>query len=101
MSSQATSVFREAIDTVQQETDGLTTLATGQPLQPDGLPYPMDNTGIHPMFRQKPPPGVTPLVLAPPPLPTAEGAPGYTPPDEADALQAPLWHPAPPGMDIT
>src|SRR5688500_14233640 len=53
VSSEATSVFREVIDTTQYDVHGQRySPGTGEPVQPDGLPYPMDSTGVHPMFRR-------------------------------------------------
>jgi Tat protein translocase TatB subunit len=92
---EATAVFREVVETAQQETitpfrDAVN--AAGEPVQPNGLPYPVDTTGIHPMFRRDSTARI-PAELLPVAAATPE-PPGYTPP-AATAPPATLWYPAP------
>jgi len=95
MSNEATSVFREVIDTAQLETGPLLgnhVNEAGEPVQPNGLPYPVDNTGIHPIYRRDSTARI-PVELMPTPL--SNGAePGYTPPGESGP-PATLWYPEP------
>jgi hypothetical protein len=91
---EATSVFQEVIDTAQYETTLSPTGTPPEPRQPNGLPYPMDNTGVHPMFRRDST-GKLPseLVLPPPPTPeTPDAAPAAGTMPSADAA---LWYPEP------
>ncbi len=88
---EATSVFQEVIDTAQYETKAVPSGSPPEPRQPNGLPYPMDNTGVHPMFRRDPTGKLPPELLpTPPPPETPDAAP-------ADAAPAPaaLWYPEP------
>ena len=64
----------------------------GEPVQPDGLPYPVDTTGIHPMFRRDSSARLPEELL--PPAPAAPETPGYTPP-AAGTPPAALWYPEP------
>jgi Tat protein translocase TatB subunit len=92
VTNEATSVFREVIDTAQLETrPGTPAGPPPEPRQPNGLPYPMDNTGIHPMFRRDGT-GKLPPDLLPPPAPPAAGS-DLTPAEAAPP--APLWYPEP------
>src|SRR6478672_3084450 len=59
----------------------------GEPVGPDGKPYPVDNTGIHPMFRRDATAIIPPELLPEPATPSANGADPATP--------ASLWYPAP------
>ena len=91
VTGEATSVFREVIDTAQLETrPGTPAGPPPEPRQPNGLPYPMDNTGIHPMFRRDST-GKLPPELLPPP--TSAGEPSPSAPDAAPATA--LWYPEP------
>ena len=92
ITGEATAVFREVVDTAQFETKPGTAVSPPEPRQPNGLPYPMDNTGIHPMFRRDST-GKLPADLLPPPLPAAE-TPDYTSSEAAPAPAA-LWYPEP------
>ena len=95
MRDEATSVFREVIDTAQEGTitpfrDAVN--AAGEPIQPNGLPYPIDTTGIHPMFRRDSTARLPQELL--PAAPAAPATPGYTPPGDG-AAPATLWYPEP------
>jgi Tat protein translocase TatB subunit len=92
---EATSVFQEVIDTAQYETTLSPTGTPPEPRQPNGLPYPMDNTGVHPMFRRDATGNLpSELVLPTPPAPeTPAAAPAAAP--SAAAPSAALWYPEP------
>ena len=99
---EATSVFQEVIDTAQYETKAVPSGSPPEPRQPNGLPYPMDNTGVHPMFRRDST-GKLPseLVLPTPPAPeTPDAAPAAVAMLSTDAAPAAtpaaaLWYPEP------
>lgn len=101
VTTEATSVFREVIDTAQFETRPSTT-SPPEPRQPNGQPFPMDNTGIHPMFRRD-----QTAILPPDLVPTTAGAADTTlspetaepvsfiPPSAAAPPSLALWYPEP------
>jgi sec-independent protein translocase protein TatB len=97
VTGEATSVFREVIDTAQFETRPSN---PPEPRQPNGQPFPMDNTGIHPMFRRDQTGMLPPdLVPAAPPAPggteTATEAVAFAPPGAAAAAPSAFWYPEP------
>lgn len=93
MRDEATAVFREVIDTAQYETSAPfreRVNGAGEPVQPNGLPYPVDTTGIHPMFRRDSTARL-PEELLPP---ATSQTPSDTPPGDG-AAPATLWYPEP------
>ena len=95
MRDEATSVFREVIDTAQEGTitpfrDAVN--SAGELVQPNGLPYPVDTTGIHPMFRRDSTARLPEELL--PTAPAASETPAYTP-SAAGASATALWYPEP------
>jgi Tat protein translocase TatB subunit len=91
VTNEATSVFREVIDTAQIETRPG---APPEPLQPNGLPYPMDNTGVHPMFRRDKT-AIVPPDLLPPVSDEAATAALTAAPSTPPPTPSALWYPEP------
>ncbi len=100
VTGEATSVFREVIDTAQFETRPANKNPL-EPRQPNGQPFPMDNTGIHPMFRRDQsailPPDLVPAAPASAPTEGTEAAApvAYAPPGAATATPSAFWYPEP------
>jgi Tat protein translocase TatB subunit len=95
VTNEATSVFREVIDTAQLETRPSPNGPPPEPLQPNGLPYPMDNTGVHPMFRRDKTAIVPPELLPAVSDEAATETLTYAAPGAAPPTPPALWYPEP------
>jgi Tat protein translocase TatB subunit len=99
VTGEATSVFREVMDTAQFETRP-SDKSLAEPRQPNGQPFPVDNTGIHPMFRRDEtgmlPPDLVPAPAGTTDIPAAAPNPfSFIPASTTPPPSLALWYPEP------